>query len=165
MKFTAQMNYPSATPDAVFALLVDADFRGEVCEATHALDYDVGIEVHHNGAASVRVHRVMPAEVPDFVRRLVGDRIDVVQTEEWRPPRADGRRTADLLVQIRGQPARVTGAVTLERDGSGVRESIQGELKVSIPMVGRKVEPEIAKGILYAIRKEEERGRVRLRVS
>lgn len=165
MKVTAEMSYPSTTPDAVFAMLVDADFRGEVCDATHALDYDVDIQVHHNGAASVRVHRVMPAEVPDFVRRLVGDRIDVVQTEEWRPAQADGRRTADLLVQISGQPARMTGAVTLERDGSGVRESIEGDLKVSIPLVGRKIEPEIAKGILYALRKEEERGRARLRVS
>ena len=46
----------------------------------------------------------MPAEVPDFMKKIVGETVDVVQTEDWGAPDADGQRTADVVVQIKGQP-------------------------------------------------------------
>ena len=42
--------------------------------------------------------------------------------------------------------------------GDGCQELVEGELTVSIPFFGKKIEPEIAKGIKAAIRAEEKTG-------
>jgi hypothetical protein len=159
MEMSAEIDYPGATPEEAFALIVDPKFRAAVCEATMALGHDVGIESTGNGGATVRVDRTMPAEVPDFVRKLVGETLDVRQTEEWSAPDAVGRRTADIRVEIVGQPAKMTGTIVLEAIPDGCHQVISGQVKVSIPFLGGKIEPEIAKGIRSAIRIEEQTGR------
>jgi hypothetical protein len=162
MRIDAEIRYPDATLDEAFVLILDPEFRAAVCEATHAIDYDVEVDEHHDGSASVHVHRVMPAELPDFVKKLVGETVEVTQHEQWSAPDGAGRRTADLALEIKGQPAKLTGTITLAADDSGVTEHVQGDLKVSIPLLGKKIEPEIAKGILHAMKVEERTGRERL---
>lgn len=158
MKITATISYPSATPEQAYALAVDPAFREAVCEATRAVDYDVSVDSDGESAA-VTVRRTMPADVPDFVRKFVGETVDVVQTERWGLPAAAGERTAALEVQVKGQPATMRGTATIQRTGTGSEVVIEGDLKVAIPLLGRKIEPEIAKGIYAAIEKEEETGR------
>ncbi len=155
MDVRAEIRYPNATAQRVYALAIDREFRDAVCEAQHALDYDVDVEERADGTASVTVRRTMPAEVSDLVKRFVGPSLDVIQTEEWSAADGDGQRTAELVVQIKGQPAKMTGTMTIEAVGGGARTSIEGDLRVSIPFVGKKIEPEIAKGILAAAEKEQ----------
>ncbi len=158
MDMHAEIAYPTASPDEAFVLTTSPEFRADVCRATHALDYDVDIEAHEDGGATVTVNRVMPADVPDFVKKFVGDTVTVIQTETWGRPDDQGRRTGDLVVQIKGQPAQMNGTLALDVVGSGVRQRIDGELRVSVPFVGKKIEPEIAKAILAGVEKEQEVG-------
>ena len=162
MQISATISYPSGTtPTQVYELATDADFRGEVCEATHALDYDVSVDAHDD-TAKVVVSRTMPADVPDFMKKMIGETVDVVQTEEWGAPDADGQRTADVVVQIKGQPAVMNGTAAIVASGGEVVMQIEGDLKVSIPFFGKKVEPEIAKGIYAAVDKEQKTAATRL---
>ncbi|MEP6665729.1 MAG: DUF2505 domain-containing protein [Nocardioidaceae bacterium] len=158
MKISAEISYPSASPDQAYALTVDPEFRAAVCEATHALDYDVSVDEHDDKTATVVVTRTMPADLPDFVRKLVGETVDVVQTEEWGAPDEAGQRTADVIVQIHGQPAKMVGTMAIHSIGAGSLINIQGDLKVAIPLLGRKIEPEIANGIYAAVEREQETG-------
>jgi hypothetical protein len=160
MDVRAEITYPTGSPEEVFALAVDKDFRAAVCEATHALHHQVEIDLRPDGRVRVRVERTLPAEVPDFVRSFVGSTITVVQTEEWAPPAGDALRTAGLLIQIKGQPATMTGSETIQRNGSGTLQQITGDLRVSIPFFGKRIEAEVAKAILAAAAKEQETGRV-----
>ena len=159
MELSAEISYPGATPDEAFALVVDPKFRAAVCEATMALGYDVGIDEKDDGGAMVRVDRTMPAEVPDFVKKLVGETLDVRQTEEWSAPDAEGRRTADIRVDVVGQPAGMTGTIVLEPTPDGCREIVSGQVKVSIPFLGGKIEPEVAKNLVTAMKVEQKTGR------
>ena len=162
MQISATISYPSGTtPAQVYELATDADFRGEVCEATHALDYDVSVDAHDD-TAKVVVSRTMPADVPDFMKKMIGETVDVVQTEDWGAPDADGQRTADVVVQIKGQPAKMVGSASILETGGGIEMRIEGDLKVAIPFIGKKVEPEIAKGIYAAIKREQEAADARL---
>jgi len=162
MQISATISYPSGTtPVQVYELATDADFRGEVCEATHALDYDVSVDAHDD-TAKVVVNRTMPADVPDFMKKMIGETVDVVQTEDWGAPDADGQRTADVVVQIKGQPAVMNGTAAIVASGGEVVMQIEGDLKVSIPFFGKKVEPEIAKGIYAAVDKEQKTATTRL---
>lgn len=159
MDVTTELDYPDATVDQVHALALDEEFRAAVCVATGALQHSVAVRRADDGSATVTVRRTMPADVPDFVRRFVGDTIEIVQTEIWAPGASAARRQADLAVQIVGQPAAMTGSLTMDASPPGVREVVRGDLRVSIPFLGKKIETEIAKGILAAARKEEQVGR------
>jgi hypothetical protein len=156
MDVRAAISYPRSTPEQVFALAVDPKFREAVCEATRALDYDVDVDRRRDDTATITISRTVPAEVPDFVKKFVGETVDVLQIEEWAAPDVNGQRRADLTVQIKGQPAKMTGTAITEAVGQGARTSIRGDLRVSLPLVGKRIEPEIAAGILAAIAKEQE---------
>src|SRR6476620_2068382 len=163
MKITAKISYPAGTtPDQVYAMATDPKVRSEVCELTHALDYDVKVDEHDDDTSSVVVSRTMPADVPDFIKKMIGDKVDVVQTEEWGQPGEGGQRTADVVVQIKGQPAKMVGSASILETGGALEMRIEGDLKVAIPFIGKKVEPEIAKGIYAAIKREQEAADARL---
>lgn len=159
MHVRAEITYPTGSPDEVFALAVDKDFRAAVCEATHALEHRVEIDRKPDGRTRVVVERTLPADVPDVIRPFVGKTITIVQTDVWAAPGSDGTRTADLLIQIKGHPAAMKGSQTIAQDGAGTRQQIIGDLKVSVPFFGGKIETEVAKAILAAAAKEQETGR------
>ena len=66
-----------------------------MCAATGATSWDVAVDADESGG-TVTVTRVLPAEVPDAVRRIVGETVTVTQTETWEPrrPTAPGRVTS-----------------------------------------------------------------------
>lgn len=150
-----------ADPDTVFAMLCDQSWREDVCRAVHALDFDVTIR-QDGDTVVVRTERTMPAQVPDAVKRFVGDTLIIEQVETWGPATAGGARAADLVVDVKGQPAGMKGTIALEPAGSGSREDVRGDVKVRIPFIGGKVEPEIVKALRTAIRVEGKAGRAYL---
>lgn len=150
-----------AAPDTVFAMLCDQSWREDVCRDVHALTFDVSIRQDGDNVV-VRTERSLPADVPDAVKKFVGDTIVVEQVETWGPAGPDGSRTADLVVDVKGKPAGMTGTVTLAAVGTGSRQEIRGDVKVRIPFVGGSIEPEVAKAIRTAIRVEGKSGRAYL---
>ncbi len=134
-----------------------------VCAATMAISHRVETRVADDGSAVVTVSRTLPAQVPDFVKRFVGETIELVQSETWAADDGTGVRRADLALKVVGQPATMTGTMTLEEGADGVHEHINGELTVAVPFFGAKIETEIAKGIVAAARAEETTGRKWLR--
>jgi hypothetical protein len=146
-----------ASPDDVFAMLCDQRFREEVCRAMGSLRYEVTVD-RDGDSVRVRNDRVMRADLPEVARKVVGNEIEMVQTEDWGPRGADGARTADFRVEIPGKPGAVTGTVTLSPNGSGSREVVAGKVKVSIPLVGRRLEAEVVKGLQSALEIEGQVG-------
>lgn len=159
MNVTAEMTYPGATVADVMALVLDREFRAAVCRATLALSQDVTVEKGADGSVVVTVDRTMPADVPDFIRTFVGQTIRLVQQESWHRGDESRRRTAELELRIVGQPATMTGTITVTAGVDGARELVTGDLRVGVPFIGRKIEAEVAKGIVAAARKEQETGR------
>ncbi len=162
MDLRAEINYPTEDPADAFALVVDPGFRAEVCEAVHALDYDVSVDEREDGTALVTIDRLMAADVPDAIKKMVGETVKIVQTEDWSVPDAVGERTAELLIRIVGQPVTMKGTIELRRATDSVVSSIRGDVKVAIPFFGKKVEPEIAKAIMAAVAREQEAAAARL---
>lgn len=157
MRLSERRTYQAA-PDRVWAILTDPAYREEVCAATGALSYDVDIDAGYGGG-TVRVSRVLPAPGHKAVRKLVGDTVTVEQTETWGPAEEDGTRRAELRLQVKGQPASMTGTSTLAPDGSGTALDVKGELKVRIPFVGGSLEKELAAAVTAGLAQELEAGR------
>lgn len=157
MHLTAEHRY-EASPEQVFRMLCDEAFRVKVCEATYALSHQVSVQ-REGDATTVRVRRVLPAKVPDAFKRFVGHTLPVVQTERWGPMHADGSRTADVTIEVEGKPARMTGTTTLAPTPSGSIQQMQGALRASVPLLGRRIEEAAARPIRRGFEIEGELGR------
>jgi hypothetical protein len=142
-----------ASPDDVFEMLCDQSFREKVCRAIGSLSYDVTIS-RDGDTATVRNHRVMDADLPEVAKKVVGDTIEMVQTEEWGPRESDGARAGAFRVEIPGKPGSISGKVSLAPLRSGTRETVAGQVKVSIPLVGKRLETEVVRGMKAALEVE-----------
>ena len=161
MKLTESFAYDGATPDQVYALITDPAFRSEAAVADGATEHDVTIAPHGDGH-EVTMVRTMPADLPDFVKKITGSTVTVTQHEVWGGPAADGTRTADVRVEIKGQPASMKGVATLLPSGTGTAFEVDGDVKVAIPFIGKKIEPEVHKAVVASLRHEVELGLTRL---
>jgi hypothetical protein len=109
----------------------------------------------------VTVIQTQPAKVPDFIKKFVGDSVKVKQTERWGGPDGNGNRSAEVKFTVIGQPADMRAQVDLSGEGE-VSFVIDGDLKVNVPVLGKKIEPEIAKIIAASLRSDVEQGTKRL---
>lgn len=162
MKLTEQYSYTGAGVEAVYGLITDQAFRTESGENQGAHELDVKVEDNDSGGITVTVIRTQDADMPDFVKKLTGSTVKVKQTEIWSGPDGDGNRTADVKVSIIGQPAEMTGMAKLYAEGEGTEFTLDGDVKVSIPFLGKKIEPEVAKAIRASLREEVEYGQTKL---
>jgi uncharacterized protein YndB with AHSA1/START domain len=152
MRFEHQMRY-DAPPTEVYEMLTQKSFREAVCQAQHVTDCTVEV-AGGEGSLRVRVDQRRPAAgLPGFAKKLVGDEIHIVQEEEWSSP-AEGK----LDVGIPGKPGHLTGTVTLRPDGDGTLETVTGDLKVNIPLVGGKIETLVADLLTEALQAEQRVG-------
>ncbi|MGH3587284.1 MAG: DUF2505 domain-containing protein [Pseudonocardia sp.] len=143
-----------ASPDEVFAMLADPAFREKVCRAQDVTSVKATVEPDGEGMV-VRVDQTQPAQgIPGFAKKIVGDEIRIVQVENW-----SGSTHAALDVEIPGKPGHMKGTVTLSGDGSGTVETVDGEVKVNIPLIAGKLEGLIVELFTAAMKTEQNVGR------
>ena len=135
-------------------MLMDAAFREQVCDAQLALRRTVTVGPD-GGGMKVVVDMVQAAQgIPSFAKRFVGDEIQLVQTEQW-----SDIENARVDVVIPGKPGQMSGTVTLRESGGTTTETVEMEVKVSIPLVGGKIEALIADLLRKALKVENAVGR------
>lgn len=157
MDLNTTLRFP-ADPGTVFEMLVDPDYVGRKAQAANAIRHEVSVQ-RDGDSAKIWLLRVMPPDVPDFVRRFVGDTIDLEQTDEWGPATADGSRDGTISIDMREAPVRLRGTMILAPDGGGTLTEVSGTIKASIPLIGGKVESAVHDALISAARREEEVGR------
>jgi hypothetical protein len=77
-----------------------------------------------------------------------------VQQESWT-----SATDADITVTIPGKPGEMTGTATLVESGGVTTETVDLTIKVSIPLVGGKIEGLISDLLLKALKVENRVGR------
>jgi uncharacterized protein YndB with AHSA1/START domain len=143
-----------ATPEEVFAIVTDPTFREQACEKTRALSYDVEV-TEFAGDIVVRVRREMSSgEVPDIARKFVGQTLTLVQTETWGPAKADGSRDADVVGEISNTPVTLKGTASIAISGGATVQAIEVDVKVAVPLIGKKMEPFVVGAIRSGLQKE-----------
>jgi hypothetical protein len=133
------VTYPGTTVDAVYAMLADPAYRKAVGEYQKVTDFACDITPSGSGM-KVRLEQAHATDqIPSFAQRLVGSEIRFVQEETWTSPTG-----ADIHVVIPGKPGDMSGGASLTQSGDDVLQRIDLDVKVSIPLVGGKVEDLIA---------------------
>ena len=157
MKISATFDY-AATPHDVFAMLIDEDFQARKCVATGALSHSVSVSAQGDRTVIVS-NRDLPTDgFPDFVKSLVGATLAVTETQDWGPAGPDGARQGRLTVDIAGAPIDLAGTLSLAPAAQGSVETVDGDLKARIPLIGSKIERAAAPAIESAMRAERETG-------
>lgn len=150
MDITTRLDF-AAAPTEVYAMLTDAQYLDEVCRATDSSSYDVDV-----AGSTTRTTRSFPA--PDAVARFTGATLTVSEQTVWGDAAADGRRTAELDMTVQGQPVSMQGTLELAPGGAGTTVELTGQLKVAIPLLGKKMEQSSAPAVLAGFKKQQEVG-------
>lgn len=91
-----------------------------------------GVELVHS--------RALPDGVPSFLQKFLPKDGRVTQTDTWEPPGPDDTRTCRWRVVLDGAPAELGGTQTVVPDGAGCTWTVEGTVKVGVPLVGGKIE-------------------------
>ena len=109
-----------------------------------------------DGGVELAVSRELPGGVPGFLERFLPKDGRVVETFSWQPPADDGTRRGTWKADIPGAPARLGGTMRLEPTASGSRYTIEGDVKVSVPLIGGRAETFIAEMVKKLAAKEND---------
>jgi hypothetical protein len=157
MKISDTVHY-AATPEEVFAMFANEDFQGRKCAATGARRHSVSISKQGDHTVIVSTRDLPTNGFPDYVKSMVGDTLVVTETQDWGPPGTEGSRRGRLTVDIAGAPVGLAGTLTLDRGGQGTVETVEGDLKAKVALIGAMIENAAAPAIRSAIRVEGETG-------
>jgi hypothetical protein len=129
--------------ETVFRVLSDESWARRKDDALRDGSRVVRREETPDGGVTLVVSRELPAGVPRFLERFLPEDGRVTQTDAWGP--ADGgARHGTWQVHIPGAPARLGGTMRLEPTAGGSRYTIDGEVAVTVPVIGGRAEGFIA---------------------
>ncbi len=134
----------TGTVEQVFAVLTSADWVARRAARFSDGATVVRREQRPDGGLLMAVSRELPEGAPGFLARLLPADGRVVQTDDWAPADGSGARSGTWTVELPGVPARLGGTMRLDPAGDGVRHLVEGEAKVSVPLVGGKAEVFVA---------------------
>jgi hypothetical protein len=141
----------AADPADVYAMMTDQGYLDEVCVASGSLSYDVSVD-----GSTTRTSRTLPA--PDSAVRFTGPKLTVNDEVVWGDPSSDGSRGGTVTMTILGQPVKFRGKLQLSAGGRGSVLDITGELKVAIPILGKKLAESAAPAVTEGYKKQQEVG-------
>ena len=141
----------AAQPTDVYAMMTDQKYLDEVCVASGSLSYHASVE-----GSTTKTSRTLPA--PDSAARFTGPQLTVNEEVVWADPSSDGSRNAAVTMTVLGQPVTFRGKLRLSAGGRGSVVDVTGELKVSIPLLGKKLEESTAPSVKEGYKTQQEVG-------
>ena len=142
----------AAPPTDVYAMMTDQKYLDEVCVASGSLSYHTSV-----AGSTTKTSRTLPA--PDSAaQRITGPELTVNEEVVWDDPSSNGSRDAAVTMTVLGQPVTFRGKLRLSPGGRGSVVDITGELKVAIPLLGRKLEESAAPAVTEGYQTQQEVG-------
>jgi hypothetical protein len=149
-----ELRYDGATIGQVYGMLVTPEFREAVCDYQSVLGRTVTVDQAGETASVSIDQQHSTGRLPGFAKRIVGDSINIVQSEMW----TEGSH-GDITVTVPGKPGEMTGTATLVGEDGGVTEKVDMTVTVNLPLIGGKVEGLIADMLTKALRAEHHVGK------
>ena len=135
MKLRLRNDFALPVPDA-YAMLTDPAFAQAVARASEPLSYDVQVD-----GRSVRIRRTLASN--PMVRAVTGPTVTIVDEMCWDAPVGD-ERTGHASVRVEKLPGELSARVRLHAGGRGSLLDYDGDLEVSVRLVGHLIERQAA---------------------
>ena len=156
-KITGELHF-HADPAAVFAMVTDEAYVQLKNEQTGGIDVAAQVDADDDGTIRIYVTRALPAEIPSFAKKFVGEQITTQQTDTWAPQPVDGGYRGTLHVEFGKAPMVINGTFQIRPEPSGSVLIVDADAKASVPFIGGKLEGVAAEQFDRAVRKEQEIG-------
>ncbi len=141
----------AATPDDVYAMLTDQTYLEEVCDASQALSYAASVS-----GSTTSTSRTLAA--PESAAKFTGSQLTVTEQVVWGAAAPDGSRSGSLTMSVAGQPVSMKGTLALGPGGRGTVVDLSGDLKVAIPLLGKKLEASAAPAVMAGFKTQQKVG-------
>lgn len=141
----------AADPAAVHAMMLDRGYQEEVCVASQARRWEVEI-------SPPRTWTSRTLQAPESAARFTGSELTILEATTWGEAAPDGARDAELVLTVDRQPVALRGRLRLAPGGRGTTVRLTGELKVNVPLLGRKLEQGAAPAVLAGFRTQQTAG-------
>ena len=142
----------NASADDIWAMLNSRDYVDAKYQALGDISTDV-VQFDTGDAIALSVERVVPAELPDFAKKIMGDTNKIIQNEKWSA-RGEGY-VCDLKIEFPGKPLHVTGRLDVKPAGdANAAWHVDMDVKASVPLIGGKLEGVVVKETLASLDKE-----------
>jgi Protein of unknown function (DUF2505) len=129
-----------ADVETVYALISDPAYIESKYVAIGGRDVAVDRSEGDDGGCEVVTKRTVSVELPGFAKKVLTPSQTTIQTEVWGPASAGGVRTCTYEVDVQGAPGRISGGHTLTPSGVGSDHVIDIDIKVSVPLIGGRLE-------------------------
>jgi len=140
MDITSRAEF-AADPQTVYTMLTTREYLERLVAASSPIASQITVDGGHTITS-----RTIPA--PSDAAKFTGPKLTVVEDLTWGEPAADGSRTAAVGMTVPKQPVSMKGTVTLAPGGKGSVVDLKGDLKVNVPLLGRKLEASAAPAVL-----------------
>ncbi len=150
----------TAEPAEVQRMLLDPDFAVAKCLASGSIEATSEL-VTEDGQTTLIIRRVLPAKLPSFAKALVGETLNLIETQQWHEPRGDAR-TASFLVDFGNNPISFHGDIAVGPHTEGTHVRTKGTIKCTVPLMGGRIESVAAEWIGKYLAKEQQVGTARL---
>ncbi len=146
----AEFAFPA---ERVFAAFTDETFlRARLAKIGGRDSELVSYGVDGDGTVRVVMRQGIDAELlPSVVKRITPNGVVIERTETWRSG-APYRGT--IAASVSGMPGSLDGGTTLANTAAGSALALDAKVKVSIPLVGGKIESVIAEHLDQLLRAE-----------
>lgn len=142
-----------ASADAILAMLQDREYVDAKYRTLGDISTNVATFETTDDGLTLKVERVVPAELPDFAKKILGDTNRITQSETWSPA-GDGS-VCKLGIEFPGKPLHITGILEVKPTGESTADWVVNmDVKSSVPLVGGKLEGVVVKETLASLDKE-----------
>ena len=159
MRKTITITYPADPTRTAQMLASPAYQEGRIARA--GLD-DASVDVAQRGQGFVSTisGNIQPSQLPSVASKLVRSAVSFSVAESWGEPADDGSRSGGYDVTIKGAPVKVSATSTMapaaDAAGEATTVTVDVDLKVTVPLVGKSIE-EKAMGMVGRVVADEER--------
>ena len=142
-----------ASPDQILAMLQDPAYVEGKYQALGDVSSTVVEHTPGDGTLVLKMDRTVPADLPGFAKKVMGDTNQIVQSENWTKT-ADGY-TTDVHIEFPGKPLGISGKLEIKGTGEATSDwHVNMECKASVPLIGGKLEGVLEKETLESLDKE-----------
>ena len=139
-----------AAPEEVFAFLTDSDYLSD------KVSHSIKGAFEKSGTSPkfrIQITRTIEGELPEMVRKFVGDELTVVEIQNWSEPSKENF-LAQFELKINNAPVEIKGSISLT-GAQSTQVLINAKVKVNVPIFGAMAEPQVVQKLKSVLQDEE----------
>jgi hypothetical protein len=138
MKARIEHDY-AADVETVYALISDPGFIERKYVALGGRNVEVK-RTETDGGCTVVTKRTISVDLPGFAKKVLTPSQTAIQSETWAAATSTGERVCTYTVEAQGTPSRIQGSHRLTPTATGCHHTIDIDAKVSVPLIGGRLE-------------------------